>query len=254
MSKYFSIDLTTISAGLTHHIFNLETIIKYCYFNNYKLLIPEFELAGSHNNGKLIKTNLNKYINFDTLKVENKLYKIYFEIENKEENNEIIFIDKKKYYGGLLANDPLFSELKYIPIKFDYVDYILNISKNIINELKNYLCIHVRRGDRITNKQIDIDTSPNNIIKKIKKYDNKKIYIMTNENVDFFNELNKLYPEYNIYFYINFPILIKLKKTDNYLLFCIENEICKYAEKKISTFKTPNHEYIDYLSEQPGWQ
>jgi len=71
------------------------------------------------------------------------------------------------------------------------------------------MCIHVRRGDRITTKQIDIDTSPQNILNKIKENKASTVYIMTNK----INELKELrnnmdhkkYPRliYRIYFIVN---------------------------------------------------
>jgi hypothetical protein len=149
----------------------------------------------------------------------------------------------------------MFNNLEWVNIKFSYNENILIISKQISTLLGNYLCIHVRRTDRITTEQINKDTSPDNILEKIKKYDNKNVYIMTNEEISFFYKL-KEQTDYNIfYFFTDFEILNKIKEEDNYLLFCIENEICNLADKRISTFKTPCvNKYIDYLTETDGWQ
>jgi hypothetical protein len=251
--NYFSIDLSTISAGLTHQVSNLLILIKYCYKYKYILILPQFKLCGYHNNGKAILNNLTNYIDFKTLIVNNKIFEVVMDGDNID-NKHIIHIEAKKYKFGLLTNDDMFKNLESIPIKFSYNENILTISKQISKLLGNYLCIHVRRTDRIATEQINKDTSPNNILEKIKKYDNKIVYIMTNEKIPFFDKL-KEQTDYNICFYTDFEILKKIKEEDNYLLFCIENEICNLADKKISTFKTPFvYKYIDYLTDYDGWQ
>jgi hypothetical protein len=252
--KYFSIDLSTISAaGLTHQLTNLKTLIEYCYKNKYILILPYFKLYSFHNNGKELITNLSNYIDFKTLIVNNKIFEVIMDRDNID-NKDIIHIEAKKYHFGLLANDDMFKNLKWIPINYSYNENILTISKQISKQLSNYLCIHVRRTDRITTEQINKDTSPNNILEKIKKYDNKNVYIMTDEKISFFDKL-KEQTDYNIYFFTDFEILKKIKEEDNYILFCIENEICNLANKRISTFKTSNvKKYIDYLTETYGYQ
>lgn len=251
--KYFSIDLLTINAGLSHQISNLSILIQYCCKHEYILILPYFNLSGFHNNGKGILTNLSNYIDFKTLIVNNKIFEVVMDRDNID-NKDIIHIEAKIYRFGLLKNDDMFKDLECVPIKFSYNENILTISKQISKLLGNYLCIHVRRTDRITTEQINKDTSPNNILEKIKKYDNKNVYIMTNEEISFFDKL-KEQTDYNIYFFTDFEILKKIKEEDNYILFCIENEICNLADKQISTFKTPFvDKYIDYLTETNGWQ
>lgn len=251
--KYFSIDLSTIKAGLSHQQANFSTIIKYCYKHNYILILPQFRLCGFHNNGKEILTNLSKYIDFKKILVNHKPFGFVMDKDNID-NKEIMHIEAKNYKDGMLAEDDMFKHIECVPINFSYTENILTISKEISNLLDNYLCIHVRRTDRVTTEQINKDTSPDNILEKIKKYHNKNVYIMTNEKTSFFDIL-KDQSEYNIYFYTDFEILKKIKEDDNYTLFCIENEICNSADKQISTFKTPMvNKYIDYLTESEGWQ
>lgn len=251
--KYFSIDLSTIIAGLSHQIHNLTILIQYCFKNNYVLILPQFKLCGSHNNGKELLTNLSNYIDYKTLKVNNNFFEVVMD-RNNINNVDIIHIEANEYKYGLIDNDDMFNKLECIPIQFCYNENILSIGKQISKILGNYLCIHVRRTDRITTEQINKDTSPNNILEKIKKYDNKKVYIMTNEEISFFDNL-KDQKEFTIYFFSEFEILKKIKEEDNYTLFCIENEICNLADKRISTFKTPFiNKYIDFLTETDGWQ
>jgi len=180
--KYFSIDLSTICAGLSHQVENLRILIKYCYKHKYILILPQFKLYGFHNNGKEIITNLSNYIDFKTLIVNNEIFEVVMDSDNID-NKDIIYIEAKKYREELLYNDDMFKNLDLVSIKFSYNETILIISKQISKLLGNYLCIHVRRTDRITTEQINIDTSPNNILEKIKKYDYKNVYIMTNEEI-----------------------------------------------------------------------
>jgi len=251
--KYFSIDLSTISAGLTHQLANLRTLIGYCYKYKYILILPHFKLYGFHNNGKDLLSNLSNYIDFTTLTVNNKHFEVVMDRDTID-NKYIIHIEAKQYHYGLLENNDMFKNVECVPIHFSYHENILTISKQISKRLGNYLCIHVRRTDRITTEQINKDTSPNNILEKIKKYDNKNVYIMTNEEISFFDTLVEQ-TSYNVYFFTDFEILKNIKEEDNYLLFCIENEICDLADKRISTFKTPSvNKYIDYLTEADGWQ
>ena len=252
--KLLSIDMSKVRAGLTHQISNLKILIQYCYKHKYILILPHFKLAGSHNNGKEILTNLSNYIDFKTLVVNNKTFEVVMDRDNID-NKDIIHIEAKEYRHGLLKNDYMFENLECVPINFSYNENILTISKQISKLLGNYLCIHVRRTDRITTEQINKHTSPSNILKKIKKYDNKNVYIMTNEKISFFDKL-KEQTDYNIYFFTDFEILKKIKEEDNYMLFCIENEISNLADKQISTFRTPPeiNKYIDYLTETDGWQ
>jgi hypothetical protein len=252
--KYLSIDLSSIGgAGLTHQSVNLHTLIKFCYVNDYKLIIPIFTLTGLHNNNKTIYTNFSDYYDFNNLLVDGN----YYEVITNSENIDPVCIKhivKKKYPGGLLANDDMFKDIPWRLISLPYVQSILNVSKSIVTRLGNFTCVHVRRGDVITNEQIDNDTRPKNILEKIKKYANNVVYIMTNEIPEFFNEL-KREGDYTFYLYSDFDELVNIKEQDNYKLFCIENEINCHANIRISTFNTPlTNKYSDYLSNAKGWQ
>ena len=244
---YFKIDLSTINAGLTHQTANLRTIINYCFINNLKLIKPIFTLSGDHNNNNELKTDLSKYYDLNGITVNGHLFKLYDDI------NYTYTITKNTYKHGLLYNNSTFQNLKDVKIDIPYKNDIIEIANQISSELDEYMCIHVRRGDRITNNQIDIDTQPNNIINVINKYKTKKVYIMTNT----LNELKTLSNIENIYFYTNFNVLKIV--NDNYYLFCIENNIMEFAKIRCSTFnvklKNKNNNYYHcYLTNYPGWQ
>jgi len=244
---YFKIDLSTISAGLTHQQGNFTAIIRYCYHNNLKLIKPIFTLSGNHNNNNTLKTDLSKYFDLDGITVNGEPFKLYNDIDNIDYT-----IKKKSYKHEILTSDCIFQNLTdivVIPYKKDIIDIANKVSSN----LGDYMCIHVRRGDRITNNQIDIDTQPNNIKTVINKYQPKSVYIMTNK----LNELESLSKIENIYFYTNFNFLKKI--NDNYYLYCIENNIMKFAKIRCSTFnvklkRKDDKYYHCYLTNYPGWQ
>ena len=245
--EYFKIDLSTITAGLSHQRANLKVIIKYCFTNNLNLIKPIFLLEGKHNNNNQLITDLSEYYDLNGITVNGKLFKLYDDVKYT------YTIKKKNYKGGLLRLDPIFKNLKNVNIVIPYKQDIIDTAKKVLQELEEYMCIHVRRGDRITNEQIDINTQPDNIIKMINKYKPKKVYIMTNK----FNELKSLSNIENIYFYTNFNFLNKF--NDNYYLFCIENNIMDFAKIRCSTFNVKLNNananyYHCYLTNHPGWQ
>jgi len=245
--SYFKIDLSTINAGLTHQTGNLRTIINYCFTNNLKLIKPNFILYGLHNNNTTLKTDLSMYYDLNSITVDGKLFKLY------DDFDYMYTIKNESYKDGLISNNPTFQNLKWRKIDIPYKKNIIDIANEISVELGEYMCIHVRRGDRITNEQIDIDTQPNNIMKVINEYKPKKVYIMTNK----LNELKSLANIENIYFHTNFDVLNKI--NDNYYLFCIENNIMKFAKIRCSTFNVNlkhknNNYYHCYLTNYPGWQ
>jgi hypothetical protein len=253
---FFKIDLSSISAGLTHQKSNLHTIIRYCYHNNLKLIKPIFKLHGIHNNNNALETDLSKYFDLDRITINGKKFKLYNDNDNFKK--ETINYGHPKINGGLVVGDPAFSNLSgcvNIPYKKDIID----IAKKVSSKLGNYMCIHVRRGDKIKESSstrhptLDIDTQPENIKKIINKYKPNSIYIMTNK----INELKPLQNIKNLYFYTDFSLL--KNTSDNYYLFCIENNIMELAKIRCSTFnvklenKNANY-YHCYLTNHPGWQ
>ena len=133
----FSIDLDTIEAGLSHQKSNLDTLIKYCYKNNLNLVKPIFNLAGFHNNGNSLKSDLSKYYDLNNILVNDKPFKMI----NKKINTYTI--PKKEYPWGLLSGDNMFKDIGNSKISIKYNSKIINIAKKISKILNNnYLCIH----------------------------------------------------------------------------------------------------------------
>jgi len=241
--NFFKIDLSICLAGLSHQKSNFISIIRYCYHNNFKLIKPIFTLSGKHNNDKLLKTDLSEYYDLNGITINGKKFRLYNDDFKKDTTNY-------KAKNSLVRLDRGFSDL-YGNVNIPYKKDIINIAKKVSSQLGEYLCIHVRRGDRITNNQIDVDTQPDNIIKVINKYKPKSVYIMTNK----LNELKALSNIKNIYFYTHFNFLENI--SDNYYLFCIENNIMNFAKIRCSTFNTKlnkNNNYHCYLTDYPGDQ
>ena len=240
-----------VNAGLSHLTSNLNTIIKEAYFNNETLIIPMFNLAGHHNNGKAIKSNLSKYYDYNNLTVNNKKFEVILD-KNSINNQSIRVVN---LMNQLSKNDKnIIHSNKEININLPYNKSIINKAKQISNILQKFMCIHIRRGDILKlKKNLNNDTNANGIIHKIHKYNwTHNIYIMTNEkDLSIYDPIMKKYKN-KVYFYKDFNILNTIE--DNYYLFCIEKEIMKHANIKISTFKTNGTFYDDYLSNINGWQ
>lgn len=241
---YLNIDLLSIPAGISHHMSNYAAMIKYCYENKIKLIKPRFKLTAAHNNGKEIISDLSMYYDLDNILVNNEKFTLYSEPN----------IVSKMYSppGGLLRLSAPFNCIKNnYDISFPYNKTIIQLANDIVKKIgTEFMCIHVRRGDRITTKQIDIDTQPPNILNKIKENNASTVYIMTNK----INELKALRnnKEHKIYFFDDFEELKAIK--DNYYLFSIENAIMDLASIRCSTFNAPQKKYHCYLTSAVGWQ
>lgn len=235
---YFKIDLSSINCGLLNHRFNLEVIIKYCFMNNLKLVKPKFILSSNHNNGREIVSDLSEYYDLKNIKINGEKFKLYNDAPN-------IKTFKKRYRHGLVTSLAQFEnvneEFKKLGATLDmqHVKEIKNIASKIHSKLKNYMCIHVRRGDRCHNEQIDKDTKPENIKAVIKRYRPESIYIMTNR----LDEIKELREVKNLYFYDDFEDLKNIK--DNYFLFSVENDIMKNASVRVTTFSNFNPQFFD---------
>jgi len=251
MNNYLKIDCSTINAGITHQINNLKTLIKYSVKHDKKLIKPLFKLTGLHNNGYEITSNLEEYFDFDNIIVDGGRipFKLYDDIKDLP-----CTISRKGYKSGLLKNDIMFDDCEdisvFIPLNRSIVEYA-NTIKNIIGD--NYMCIHVRRGDRNISDEIDINTQYNNIMNVILEHQAKNVYIMTNK----IDEIGICYdnPMFKIMTFNDFNILTEIEQQDNYKLFLIEKLLMSYANIRCSTFNTKllNEQFeYTYISSPPN--
>ena len=156
-----------INAGLSHLTSNLNAIIKEAYFNNETLIIPMFNLAGKHNNGNIIKSNLSKYYDYNNLTVNNKKFEVILD-KNSINTQSIRVVN---LMNQLSKNDKnIIHSNKEININLPYNKSIINKPNKLLICCKS-LCIHIRRGDMLKlKKNLNNDTNANGIIHKIQKY------------------------------------------------------------------------------------
>lgn len=180
-----------------------------------------FNLAGKHNNGNIIKSNLSKYYDYNNLTVNTKKFEVI--LDKKSINNQSIRVVNLMNY--ISKNDKnIHHTNKEININLPYNNSIINKAKQIINILQKFMCIHIRRGDMLKrNKNLNYGTNANGIIHKIQKYNwTHNIYIMTNEkDLSIYDHVIKKFKN-KVFFYKDFNILNTIE--DNYYLFCIETK------------------------------
>lgn len=234
------------NAGLWHHTLNVLVILKYAYHNNKIPIIPMFEFGESEGMGseRIFDTNLSQYYDYTKLKIDGKPYEVILDDKFNNENVEVIDLSKsdgenvKFGYGGWF---PAIKELqvdKNIDVELPVQDYLIQDSLKVIDDLGKYVCVHVRRGDHLSQiKSMDKSTQSENILKILDELidDSYNVYIMTNE--EDLTLFNKITQQYNTYFWTDFDVLKEWYNKDNYLLFCIELLIMKSANKKISSIE-----------------
>jgi|MDSY01.2.fsa_nt_gb hypothetical protein len=244
--------------GLLHQRENLFALLMEAKFLNRIAIIPPLYLNGKHNHGKDIKTSWEKYINLNNLQ---NFHSFVYEINNKhlfdldtkiinEEMMPVLFIDdsttvlirKYKRYPNYYRLINIIGRLDWksdLLQLFKPSENVIDYAKIAINQMNDYNCMHVRRGDKLTWKQcpgLNKATQPHNLKKILFKNIAKgeTVYIMSNEpKKGFFNELKK---DYSILTFRDFDEFIQLEKEDNYLLFMVENEIMNQSVIKIKTF------------------
>ena len=253
-SRYLKLRDYSITVGISHHLTNLGALLNYAYSKGYIAIIPFFPMEPRHNSGKKKKTQLTEYIDYDTLTLDGEPIQVCLD-DSQLDPSDIAVIDPSQ---RLLRKDPLFADIPNRCMRFQYVKEIRDTAEAIVSQItdngKNeYTCIHVRRTDRMTNRDHARDTSVPRILDRIQKCENKLVYIMTDESPMFFAELQSN-PAYRVLLYTGFDILRKIKIQDNYMLFCVENLIMKGASKRVSTFRSSPAYYNYSLSDVPGWQ
>lgn len=257
-SKYLMFTGSLGKYGISHHKSNLTKFILKANELNRVLIIPNFTLHGKHNSGKDITNNLSKYIDYNNLILNDKKFRVIYKNDEikKIKSNDIMIYNLNQLQKDIKGDKGLirFHEDFNLNgnIKFNNPKEIIELALKIKLKLKNYCCVHIRRNDR-NNKNINIYTKSDNIIKKLKEINSPiTVYIMTDEkNINIFKKISEFY---NVKYYFDFEELNKIKQQDNYYLFQIENEIMNYSNKRISTFKTNNSYYHNYLVNKKGYQ
>jgi len=257
---------------------------------------PWLILDKKHNNNKVLNKNIkwNHYFNFNDQKnidlnppftyrnngsIENKNLSIkyypydyildYANLKKIDHNVDILVIVKYKK-----KNDDIWNGLKFKfndnilciinnffkkNIKFKISDKLINYGDNIIKKLKlkNYIFIHIRRGDFLNNKILAPPngtkeyTTPEYIFKFLKhhKLKNDNIIIATNEkDKNYKNKLIKIMKNKNVYFENDFLTYLpkNIYNNDNFSIYLLCNYIAKKSSINIITMYLRLGNKIDF--------
>lgn len=255
--------------GLLHQRNNLFALFMEAKLLNRTAVIPPLLLNGKHNHGKDIETSWEKYIDVEKLR---SFHPFVFQEELVDfDSMSKRFIDETvKPQDQISECTPMLIRQHkrypnyYILIKtIDRKDWYLDLlnlfqpsetirqfAKIAINEMKEYHCLHVRRGDKLHWKQcpgLNKVTQPEKLKKFLSKYIGKRenLYIMSNETrKGYFDVLKK---DFAVYTFNDFPEYVQFENSDNYFLFMVENEIMSKAQIKIKTFREEGYlSLLDY--------
>jgi len=245
--------------GLLHQRKNLFALLMEAKYLNRIAIISPLHLNGKHNNGRSIRCTWDRYIVLDSLKAFHPFVTLA-DFGNIDINN-CVLVDENTKPVDIINNDSSLIVRKHreYPNYYRLIGYFShnNWKKTLINfiepseqvlkysilaikKMKNYHCLHIRRGDKLGLKQypgVDKHTSPESIKRYLLKHISKgdKLYIMSNEKG--LNYFKPLEDTFNLVTYQDFPEFDTISKSDNYLLFSIENEIMNNAITKVRTFK-----------------
>ena len=258
--------------GLLHLRKNLFALLMEAKYLNRIAIIPSLHLNGKHNSGLSVRTTWDKFIILDNFQSFNPFIRLS-DFGDIDYNNSCIIDENIK--SELLLNEsnpilvrkhtqyPNYYKLldNFINYNWDSVltnliqstDEITQHAKIAISKMKYYHCIHVRRGDKLMMKNapgLDKKTHPDYLKRFLLNIisNGETVYIMSDEKQpNYFDSLRK---SFNIYSFLDFPEFVSIEKTNNYLLFSIENEIMNNAITKIRTFKEDG--YISILNYSSG--
>ncbi len=236
--RYLKIVDFGVQAGLLHSLSNLTTFIRKAYYMDRVLIMPTFHLAAHHNQGRLVSTDFSQYIQLENLRVNHEPCRLSLTHPAGADPRDIAVLSMFERDLARLHPD-IVGEVPGYPLEISFVPAIVEAGERISRCIGGpYACVHVRRNDmgRAWGDEARHDryTSPDNIMAAIKRCGQPHVYIMSDESPDYFRAL-KTMPGYKIWLYDDFAELCRIKKRDNYHLFCIENVIMQLAKKRVGT-------------------
>lgn len=94
--SFVKIDLSAIvNEGFTSQMWILRKLLYFCFLKNKILIVPEFTLAGIHNRGIALTSNLSEYIDYDNIKINSAPVKLKLSEKGiKEDDIETIFVEQ----------------------------------------------------------------------------------------------------------------------------------------------------------------
>tara|TARA_Y100001972_G_scaffold129145_1_gene194511 strand:- start:2353 stop:3159 length:807 start_codon:yes stop_codon:yes gene_type:complete len=265
--KYLKYQITTQKAGLRHQAYNLKTLIYESYILGRVAVISKWHLFGYHNFRKGVDTDFEKYFDFQGVRIEGKKPQIELEknigrIEVEQEYQMNDSIDPLAVMAVRKFPPNEGCSWKYLKTDFDiyhkvkipYSKEVVTLAQKLRKEIDYPLTVvHVRRRDVLKKKwRLWKDTRPKNILNVLKKIGSPNIvYVMSNETKEgFFDEISR---DYKLKLIQNIPWLSDIQKEDNFLAYCIENQLLKMADKKVTTFSDNTDEEWDGFLSKATW-
>ncbi len=265
--KYLKYRITTQKAGLRHQAYNLKTLIYESYTLGRVAVISKWHLFGYHNFKKGIDTDFAKYFNFQEVQIEGikpqvKLERDLKAIKYEQEFHMDDLIDPHAVMAVRSFPPNEGCSWKHLKTDFDiyhkviipYSKEVVDLAKKLYEEIDSPLTtVHVRRRDVLKKKwRLWKDTRPKNIIKVLEEIGSpENVYIMSNETKKgFFNEISRYY---KLSVIENIPWLSNIQKEDNFLTYCIENQLLKMSDKKVTTFSDNTDEDWDGFLSKATW-
>ncbi|TLD71356.1 hypothetical protein FEM03_07445 [Phragmitibacter flavus] len=265
---YLSYVNLQVSAGISHQRSNLIAMIKEAAVNQRTLIAPEFCLAGKHNLGRTIGTQLDEYFDFERVNVDGQPLTVLTQCPEKighslaTVNPDESLMGRSERWlikdlGGIsllrhtLQN--LYPGFADLAVRLPTRNSLLAIANQLSSQIPpGAAWVHARRSDRLQETQHA--THPEHIHRILQKIcpKIKTVYIATDErDADFFSPLRR---HYHLLTKANFPSFEALGSTDNYKLFLVEREFAKFFTWRISTFRTCNINYHGFLCGRAGAQ
>jgi len=275
--KYFTVDITS-RTGMNHQIGAMRWLVAEAIALGRTPVIPVPSLNSIHNFGRNIQTTFSKYLDLERIIIRADGKSFFFKaIQSgdlpelaglsalKVEKEKIITSEQNADYDMIIRKNPNGMTIRNIhanfkfSVAFNSSGPVLGCYTGISDKLKDYCAMHVRRGDKLTEKpypNLDRDTRPEKILETLSGMLPKgsTIYIMTNEtDRHYFDSLTK---HYHILQYFDFPELkglIESESPDNFFLYEVEKIIFQKAPRKIYTFSDPSGKPRPCLTSDVGW-
>lgn len=258
----------TPSAGISHQKSNLTAMLKEAAICGRDLLVPKFRLAGSHNHGRTVVTQMAEYFDFSKVTVEGKPVGILLSVPASFSDTAVCVRSNEPLNGraeGMIAKEMKGVGLVRLPLESTYAGFskmsveipthpsLVRMAEAMAARIPaNAAWVHVRRGDRLN--QTAAATTPENIRRVLQKTapDTRAVYVATNETDGCF--FAPLAEHYRLFRMEDFEPFKALGMEDNYKLFLVEQAFGALFPVRISTFKTGGNHFHGSLCELPGWQ
>ena len=281
-NKYFTVNVGC-EAGVNHMKSALSLLIKGSLALKRTPVAFAPRLLASHNFGKEVEASWDKYIDLSKIAITRNGAGVIHHVKvlQKDEIGDVSAVSilevKSKHlvtaaenveYGLIIKNNPsgLGFDNVYHHDDFDFdVEFfpssaVVAHAHKVCERLGEYSSMHVRRGDKLTDKRqypnLEEDTRPERIYDTVSRVLPKgsRLYILTDEKTpNYFEVLKK---EYQVVQYFDFPELktfVQGDSPDNFLLYEIEQVIFAGAKTKIHTFAHPSGEGRISLTRDLGW-